>query len=371
MNYLEYLINKYLDKPWCWYNIVQNSTITTEFIKDIIENPEIKFDKRLLLLNDSIDPIDIIKYLKKTDWHKLSKNRKLKPELILKNLDKNWDWKWLSQNKIITPEFINNNLHLPFNWYYLSLNPNITEDFVLEHLDKNWNPYYLVCNPNISIRFINNIFDYIIDDKCFAKAIEIAGSLEYNEFLKYDLDIDRLSRNNNLDINIIEKYLYLNWNYYYLSSNDIIKPEFIEKNIEKNWDWIEISKNKNLTREFIIKYYDKLDKEFLFKNIAFTQDLIDKYIGNNSTKIDYLFLSENKNMNIEFIEKHLDKFDYKLLCNNNFNYRKIYWNKNNAKYFNKTIKKFVFNILLLHKFTLPFKYLPKELIIIILEFIIN
>ena len=46
MNYLEYLINKYSDKPWCWYNIAQNYSITMDFIKDIIENPEIKFDKR-------------------------------------------------------------------------------------------------------------------------------------------------------------------------------------------------------------------------------------------------------------------------------------------------------------------------------------
>lgn len=372
MNYLEYLINKYSDKPWCWYNIAQNYSITMDFIKDIIENPEIKFDKRLLLLNESIDPEYIMKYLKKIDWHKLSKNRQLKTSTILNNLDRNWDWKWLSQNKIITLDFINNNPHLPFNWSYLSLNPNITQDFVLEHYDKNWNPYYLLCNTNISPTFVKKIFDYKLDPQCFSRAIEIGGSLKYDEFVNIDLiDLDRLSKNNNLDIKILENNLDLNWNYYHLSSNEIIKPDFIEKNIEKDWDWTEISKNTNLNRNFINKYYSKLDKEFLFKNICFTQDLIDKYIGNHSAKIDYIFLSENSNMSMEFIEKNLNKFDYKLLSNNHFNYRKIRWNKITAKYFNNSIKKFVFNILLFHRFTIPFKYLPKELIIIILEFIIN
>ena len=74
--------------------------------------------------------------------------------------------------------------------------------------------------------------------------------------LKYSdkLNWERISRNPNITMDIIEKYLDKPWNWYGVSCNSNITMDIIEKYLDKSWDWISISENPfNYEKELFIE----------------------------------------------------------------------------------------------------------------------
>ena len=84
MNILQYLLEKYPDKPWCWNNISYNPNITMEIIEKYPEKP--------------------------WSWYFISENQNITMEMIEKYPDKPWCWKGISCNPNITMEFIKKKL---------------------------------------------------------------------------------------------------------------------------------------------------------------------------------------------------------------------------------------------------------------------
>ena len=86
MNTLEYLLEKYPNKPWDWSYITANSNITIDFIE--------------------------------------------------KHMDKPWDWDWISRNPNITMEFIEKHPDKPWNWWAISNNQNIKIDIMENNIEE-------------------------------------------------------------------------------------------------------------------------------------------------------------------------------------------------------------------------------------------
>ena len=86
MNVLEYLLEKYPNKPWDWSDISANPNITMEIIE--------------------------------------------------KCPDKPWEWDWISRNPNITIEIIEKYPDKPWNWSWLSRHPNLTMKIIEKYIDK-------------------------------------------------------------------------------------------------------------------------------------------------------------------------------------------------------------------------------------------
>lgn len=91
---LEKLVEKHLDKPWCWV------------------------------------------------FNGLSRNPAITPGFVEKHPDQAWHWGigGFSSNPSITAKFIEQHLNKEWEWgeYGLSSNPSITPEFVEKHLDQAW-----------------------------------------------------------------------------------------------------------------------------------------------------------------------------------------------------------------------------------------
>ena len=107
---ITYLIEKYPDKRWNWYELSANPNITMSYI---INNPD-----------------------KPWDWCCLSLNPNMTMSDVLNNPDKPWYWPHLSVNKNITMSDVINNPNKPWSLSHLSKNPNITISFIEQNMDK-------------------------------------------------------------------------------------------------------------------------------------------------------------------------------------------------------------------------------------------
>lgn len=102
-NAFKYLLNKYPNNDWDWYNISSNPNITISFIKKYFKNI-LPFFNNLLKNNSNIN----IKFIK------------------------------MFKNYIITNK----------NWEYLSRNPNITFEIVKYFPNKPWDYFNVLRNIN-------------------------------------------------------------------------------------------------------------------------------------------------------------------------------------------------------------------------------
>jgi hypothetical protein len=230
--------------------------------------------------------------------------KELFPKLSMKNIQ----WYEISKSAGITMQDIEDNPDLRWNWSGISENPNLTLDFILKHIDKGWVWYLVVKNPGIkmddievllgfpqmamaAIKFMNvsieqnpnTTIEFI--EKYYSDYRPIGNKICYikisremiEEILKeaplqnkskkcddamymYSADAFRcsqLSRNKNIDIDLVLKYKDFEWGWHSLSENPAIKMNDIENNMDLPWVWECVSLNPNLTAQFVIKYPDK------------------------------------------------------------------------------------------------------------------
>ena len=96
-----------------------------------MKNIQIKHGTGKYFLIIQISPWNSLKNIsdKPWDWYGLSKNPTITMEFVEKYLDKPWNWYVLFENLNITLEFIENYLDKPCYWKELSKNPNITIEY--------------------------------------------------------------------------------------------------------------------------------------------------------------------------------------------------------------------------------------------------
>jgi hypothetical protein len=190
-NISEYLIEKYIDKPWNW------------------------------------------------GIGGLSMNLNITPEFVERNLDKPWAWGYdgLSRNPNMTMEFIERHRDKPWAMSGLSMNPNITVEFIKSHQQqRNWSLYNVVWSTK---HITNELVDYCIEEIC------------RNQNTDKSKEIYRLlSTNYNLTQEFIEQNIDKPWDWKKLSRARCITIDFIERHIDKPWDW----KNMEFIKGVIIEY---------------------------------------------------------------------------------------------------------------------
>ena len=268
---------------------------------------------------------------------------------------------------------------------YLSINKNINENTIDKHIEYKWNLKGLCDNPSISYEYLQTIIKndridytecelyYYKQNICKKSTYKIEDAL--NETDK-DINISKLSLNNNIKMEDIEKDI--KWDYGYLSRNKNLKIEYVLENMDKNWDFRAIvrnpifhisCKNRTLLRckneyfenpnfdlyeyisEIPIKSYleinrsihnnENIDKKMIndintmYPEFEFNYELLgDKknfdfdYILSENQNWNVYYLSQNPNISFELIDNEIYEWNYKVMSLNTFD-------REREKYINK------------------------------------
>jgi len=147
------------------------------------------------------------------------------------------------------------------------------------------------------------------------------------QFCKNDETIlGDLGRNEKLTLKTIEQHINepWNWSWYSISRNPNVTLEFIEKYIDKNWCWRSLSRHPNITLEFVEKYINKKwNWECLSRHPNITLEFVEKYIDKNW---NWECLSRHPNITIEMIKKYYNlPWDLHVILNRNFNEEKEFF----------------------------------------------
>lgn len=323
-NALTFLLNKYPDKNWDWFELSKNSNITKEFIDNNLHFP---WDWKLgVSSNRNVDIEFIEKHNnKKWSWLLLSKHIKFNQQTLIKYKDK-LNFCKLSLNPNLTLDLVLDNNDLHWNYHNLLLNPIMTVDFFLKYEKKLFNNIYfptnlLSMNPEITINELNriNIIKRLSWNWDLISKYNKNITFDYyeNHICKELFSLKYLSKKKNITMKIIEDNPSIQWDWKYISINPNINIDFITKNDDKfiYLNWLELSKNKGITIKDIDNYNYSWNWNGISMNPNITIDFIQKninLIGNDDTiydLINFKYLSKNT---FECINKKIMKIKMKL-----------------------------------------------------------
>jgi len=235
-------------------------------------------------------------------------------------------------------------------WYIQPIEPNTAEtenyiftaevDPILISYKNIWNKIYnkYLLHPNIDHLSSdpNLTIDIILKNHKLAWNLKLVyNNLNIDKAL-YLSKIEKCGASEYATISDILNYPYYNWDFSRLSSNSNIKLIDIENNLHLPWNWKCISQNKNLTMDFIKKH---IDKNFCWKEISKHDNITVEHIQENPEyPWDYEYISENINLTVNFILQNQDKnWNIIKLSNNQLTYNKEYiYQKHIKKYVSST-----------------------------------
>lgn len=290
-------VNKYIHFPWSWSNLSKNPNLTYNFVNQHFNKP---WDIHKIITNHNLDmeliTMLILKesFLPHIYWTlTLSMHPKLTPEFVESNSSWNWQWVTLSNNKnfckkcIEQGKFIENIIRFTI-WGGIYVNHSVLyySDFQEE----------LVKNQKITLSMVKkNPIEYW-NLKTIAEQIDVSEIILDPELFSgvwY-----AVSRNNNLTVDFISKYIDKNWDWNLLSSNECITQDLVSQNIYKPWNWCNLSRLKNIYPEFILD-------SFRNKGILIKSQQVNKWCTNNSNnEVCWHCLTYNPNIDIQFITKY-------------------------------------------------------------------
>lgn len=252
-NITEEFIEKYIDRGLDWYyGLSNNKNLSLEFIEKYIDRD---WDWEAISRNPNLTLEFIEKYIEKSwDWYGcLATHTCITIDFIFEHEDKQWNWRELSSNPKITVDFIEKHLDKEWYWYGISRNPNVTLEFIEKYQTKDWNWDVIISKPYITLEIIEQILNK--DCGCFISPKN--WTLCNKNWSWYN----GISRNPNLTLEFIEKYIEKDWDWGEISRHQILTIEFVQKYIEKDWDWSfwGIPHNHYLTMDFIEAFVDKID----------------------------------------------------------------------------------------------------------------
>lgn len=263
---IDYVKNN-LDKPWNWFWLSQNESIS--FI-DIIDNPQLPWEYDFLHYRDFTS--DDIKYIKtKSDYnkqalHTIYSNPKLTFDMIGDILDDVEKEQFLIQNPNTTLQLLRDTVgELTENIisevsFYIKISP---EEFI-ENIDLPWNYVSLAENSNITMAHFEAHIQYLLK----THSVE-----ETSDIIQSNWDLYLLFRSMKIDISFIKKYKNILGDLIkYASINSGITLDDIDKNPDISWNFHNMDKRDDLTLEFIKKHHDKtylMDASTVNKNITF------------------------------------------------------------------------------------------------------
>ena len=109
---------------------------------------------------------------------------------------------------------------------------SVLEELILKYPTKKWDWDAICANPCISTKFMINL-------------------KKHNICHPFKINWKKLSKNPNIALDLITKYIDKKWDWRELSNKPCVTTDFIDAHLDKPWDWKEISNNPNLTMKFI------------------------------------------------------------------------------------------------------------------------
>ena len=323
-NALTFLLNKYPNKNWDWFELSKNPNITKEYIDNNLHFP---WNWNLgVSSNRNVDIEFIEKHKdKKWNWLFLSSHIKLNQKSLIKYKDK-LNFCKLSLNPNLSLDLVINNPKLYWNYNNLLLNPIMTVDFFLKYKNKLFSNVYfsnqlLSMNPEITIDELNKLYinkRQKLDWKLVSKYNKnITFDYYNNHICKKLFSLKYLSKNENITIKNIEDNPLIKWCWTKISSNPNINLNFMIKNDDKfiDFDWFELSKNKGITMQDIDNYNFSWNWDGISMNPNITIDFIQRHInliandGTTYDLINFYYLSKNT---FELINKKIIKLKKKI-----------------------------------------------------------
>jgi len=342
-NILSILLERYPERNWN-FNYLSENPYAIEYIKN---HPEKFWNWELLNLNDNID-IELLRLYRDRmyRWDLFTKNHNITVDMIFNNSDLPWDYMEISKNPNVTEKDIEKYPNIVWNFDDLSLNTNISEEFIKSHPQYNWNYINILYGDrDLSIDFMmKNIridkFKITTLSGSFIIKLQPVFSKLNPRILEYicekfseNFDISiwyEISKNPFLNTTIIEKFINIKLNWYYISAiNKNLNLDFIRKYIHK-FDIYYLCQNPCISSDFLDEFKDDRDMNWhaILKNPSINCNYIDKFLEKN--KEVYRFwdcISVNNSLNLDFIEKYIEKIDFEQLSANIFLYNDTVYKK--------------------------------------------
>lgn len=262
--------------PWNFEELSRHENI---LLKDIEENIDLPWSFSVMSYNPNIN----YKFVKDNsfrnwDYKRLSDNSAIKFDDIIQNKEKKWDWDRVTRNTNVDLNIINKNPDCPWVYKSLFLNKTIRKELIDIEFDFDkikkkcflnksllcaFDEYFNPESKNKNTNLYNNLYLFSYDNNLTFDVIK-STNINWN--------IDEISCNENINLNIVKNNPQYKWNMYYLSCNPSITFDDIDKNLDLDWSWKNISQNefkkqKEIIRLEFIKIWlasRKLDR-FFFK----------------------------------------------------------------------------------------------------------
>jgi hypothetical protein len=280
-NFLEHY-KKHRDKDWDYYELCRNPQVSFDMINNFPHIYDTSLSENVNLTWDII-----VKNREKHSWFwtRISANKCIDYNIILKNVHEKWDYCGLSINPNITWKIVSLFHDNPWNISELSKHKCITWDIIKSTSDKYyWNPYMVSINPNINMIHILRNPSYGWN---FIQYSKNPNASIYHILYFYNTNM--------IDIETFKKCIFN------MSSNPRVSFDTI-KNNNLEWDKKQVSLNPSITWDIVLNNPTyNWDRDGLSENPNITWDIIEEYpngpfndINYNGNYWNYKILSKNK-----------------------------------------------------------------------------
>jgi hypothetical protein len=225
---------------------------------------------RSLLIKYAIGTVASL-HVKKTDfdfdsngfWFRLSAHPKVPTQFIHDNMDKPWHFGLLSANPNVTLELIAKFPNAAWSDYFLSGNPNITWGYIISKskLGCNWDIDKLSKNPAINIEIVKNcpqfqwnILNFTLNPNVTMDVIRKNPQLRMTNFFIYNnpnATWDDMASDPNM--------VYHTWE---VNTNKCVTPAIVKANPQYKWVPDYLARNPNFDMATLVEMYANADDPF-------------------------------------------------------------------------------------------------------------
>lgn len=212
----------------------------------------------------------------------------------------------------------------PWNIDVLNCNSNMKNKSVIDHRNRYFYEGFKFVDDSHTSK-INDYYRYLKDITFMFRNISLESKMRNNLDINWrevsrtikleeitpeildKLDIERLSINENVNVDFVLQHLNKSWHWHELSRNKGIKLEEMKKQLQLfkkiNFEWA--SYNPNLTMKFVL---ENMEKKWDWYGIAKNPGITMKDIEDNITlKWNYRPISQNQNLTLDFVYRHIDE----------------------------------------------------------------
>ena len=230
-----------------------------------------------------------------------------------------WDFNYLIKSKYFNIKLINEYQIININYEDILKHNNFRIEWLKNIPMKYWNFSIISQSKNISVSWLNTYptanwdFDYLFyslitntffDKDMIRYLLNISIRDDFKNIFESKRFGDKLSFNLGFNIEWINLFPTIEWNFLIISQHQNLNISWIYSNPLYEWNYYLISKHPNIDpNQFINLFFD------LFNN---------NHLNDNEYRLDWKELCLNPNISYNFIENYLDFINFESLSQNTF-----------------------------------------------------